>query len=60
MRKRTNIGRAMMPHGWPTPMQARIYTIKQLALRYALTLVIGAIMGGPAVLWVACKHFCNW
>lgn len=58
MRKPTYTGRAMMPHGWPTPMEARIYTVKQLALRYALALVLGVVMGGPAVAWVAIKHYC--
>lgn len=59
MRKPDPATRAMFQrNGWPSLAQARILTVKQLALRYTLVLVVGALIGGPAAIVVTVKHFC--
>lgn len=46
-------------NGWPDPNRAIVYTLKQAAMRYALAVFLGGLIGGPAAVYVAISHFCK-
>lgn len=59
MRKPDPATRAIFQrHGWPDPGKAYVYTLRQIALRYALALTLGVLIGGPAAAIVILRNYC--